>query len=170
MVWYGVTDEWLQGYVNRNPDVMDFLADLTGALTGLILLSLFPFWPAFLVLTGSSIFIATNLTRQANWPEQFPVINAAFCFFAYGSFCLQWMRYIHHFLPVKAPQSRWLVGALALPIALLTATELFSIAAGGGFRLQDAAVSLSGIAMAAMAVFMTALLRRNYAGKELPER
>lgn len=170
VVWYGVTDEWLQGYVNRSPDVMDFLADLTGALTGLILLSFFSFWPAFLVLTGGSIFITANLTRQANWPEQLPVINTAFCFFAYVFFCLLWMRYMHHFFPVKAPQLRWLTGALALPTALLIAAELFSAVAGGGFRPQDIAVSLGGIAVSAAAVFLAALLKHNFAGKTSRER
>jgi len=43
VVWYGAIDEWLQGYVGRCPDIMDFLADLSGALTGLILLSIFRF-------------------------------------------------------------------------------------------------------------------------------
>ena len=28
VVWYGVIDEWLQGYVGRSPDAMDFAADL----------------------------------------------------------------------------------------------------------------------------------------------
>jgi len=159
VVWYGLIDEWLQGYVRRNPDVMDFLADLTGTLTGLILLSLFSFWPAFLVLTGGSIFITTNLTRQANWPEQFPVVNTAFCFFAYAFFCLLWMRYMHHFFPVKAPQPRWLTGALALPTALLAAAALFLIITGSGFRTQDTAVSLAGIAVSVTVVFFAALLK-----------
>jgi len=169
VVWYGVTDEWLQGYVHRNPDIMDFLADLTGAITALILLSIFHFWPAFLVLTGGSIFITTNLIRQANWPDQFPVINTAFCFFAYSFFCLLWMRYMHHFLPVKAPQLRWLTGALALPTALLMAAELFSAIAGSGHRPQDMTVSLGGIVIATAAVFLPAVFIRNFTGKIPPK-
>ena len=28
---YGAVDEWLQGYVRRQPDIMDFVADLAAA-------------------------------------------------------------------------------------------------------------------------------------------
>lgn len=37
VVWYGVVDEWLQSYVGRTCDIMDFFADLAGTLAGLIL-------------------------------------------------------------------------------------------------------------------------------------
>ncbi|MHC5075039.1 MAG: VanZ family protein [Planctomycetota bacterium] len=43
LICYGLLDEWLQTYTQRGCSVYDFLADLTGAATALILLSIFPF-------------------------------------------------------------------------------------------------------------------------------
>jgi len=48
-VWYGAFDELLQGgSVGRSCDFRDFLANLAGASSGLIVFSLFAFWPALL--------------------------------------------------------------------------------------------------------------------------
>lgn len=64
MVWYGAIDEWLQGYVGgRTADVHDFVADLTGTLTSLILLSLVSFWPALLAMSAMAIFVVANSSR-----------------------------------------------------------------------------------------------------------
>jgi len=105
VIWYGVFDEWLQGYVGRNPDVMDFFADLAGALTSLILLSVFTFWPAALLVTGTIIFGITNITR-ANLAELVPVTNAIFYLFAYAIFSMLWICYMHLFLSLKPPKSK----------------------------------------------------------------
>jgi len=80
VVWYGVFDEWLQGYVGRDCDVMDFFADLAGALTSLIILSIINFWLASIIITGISIFVLTNLT-QISSVELFPVTAILFVFF-----------------------------------------------------------------------------------------
>jgi len=114
VVWYGVVDELLQGYVGRNCDVTDFFADLAGTLAGLILFSFFTFWPVLLVVMGTTIFALTNLTR-ANLAELLPITNAMFHLFAYGFFTMLWLQYIHLFLPMKAPKPKWMIAALALP-------------------------------------------------------
>jgi len=160
VVWYGVFDEWLQSYVGRNPDVRDFLANLTGTLTGLILLSIFPFWAVSLALTGAVIFALTNLLLQTNLAEQLPVANAAFHLFAYAFFSLLWTQYMRHLLPIKAPEPKWLIGALALPMGFLLAVELFSAVAGNDFRMWDAITSAVGIVAVVAAIFLTALFRR----------
>jgi len=167
VVWYGVFDEWLQSYVGRNPDVRDFLANLTGTLTGLILLSIFPFWPVWLAVTGALIFVLTNL-MQPNLVDQLPVANAAFHLFAYAFFSLLWTRYMRHLLPVKAPEPKWLIGALALPMGFLLAVELFSAVAGNDFRMWDAITSAVGIVAVVAAIFLTALFRRGFAQKLSP--
>lgn len=164
VAWYGAIDEWLQGYVGRSPDVRDFLADLAGAGTGLILLSIFAFWPASLILIGSGIFILTNYMR-VDVAEQLPLANVAFNLGAYAFFALLWMRYMHHLLPVRAPQLRWLIGALALPISFLLSIELFSIIAGNDFRLLDVIISLAAIIMTVGGFFFTALLYRKSTGQ-----
>jgi len=40
--FYALLDEWLQMYVGRSPSVYDFIADISGAITALILISIFP--------------------------------------------------------------------------------------------------------------------------------
>ena len=157
VVWYGAVDEWLQGYVGRNCDVMDFFADLAGALTGLILLSIFLFWPACLLVTSAVIFILTNLIQAAP-TDQLRVINTAFHLFAYAFFTLLWIQYMHRLLPIKPPQPKWLIGALTPPTAFLLATESFSAIAGNGFRLENILVSLAAIALVAAAFYFTAPL------------
>ena len=156
IAWYGVVDEWLQGYVGRNPDVVDFLANLTGAITSLIVLSIFPFWPASLVLTGIVIFVLTNF-MQANLADRLPVTNAAFYLCAYALFSLLWTRCLHHLLPIKAPQTKWLAAALAVPTGFLLVVELFSAVAGNGFRLRCVIISAAGIAAVVITIFLTAL-------------
>jgi len=175
VVWYGVFDEWLQSYVGRNPDVRDFLANLTGTLTGLVLLSIFPFWSVWLAVTGAMIFVLTNFTRhtsggqvQPNLADQLPVANAAFHLFAYAFFSLLWTRFLRHLLPVKAPEPKWLIGALALPMGFLLAVELFSAVAGNDFRMWDAIISAVGIVAVVAAIFLTALFRRGFAQKLSP--
>jgi len=159
MVWYGVVDEWLQGYVGRSPDTRDFLADMAGVLTSLILLTVFPAWPVSLALTAATIVIATNVIR-ANTAEQLPVINAVFHLFGYGLFTLLWTRYIRHFLPVRPPQLRWLTGAFVLPAALLAAVELFCGIAGNDFRFSSIIISAAAITAVIAANYLPALCRQ----------
>lgn len=166
VVCYGVLDEWLQGYVGRNADVMDFFADLAGALTGLVLLTIFSFWPAALAVTGAAIFVLTNFMR-GGLADVLPVTNAVFHLFVYGLFTLLWTVYMRDLLPIKAPEPRWLIGALSLPVGLLSAVELFSALAGNDFRLSHLIVSAAGIAVVIIAVYLVALSHRG-STQELP--
>jgi len=159
VVWYGVVDELLQGYVGRSCDVTDFFADLAGALIGLILLTIFPFWSASVAITGAVIFVLTNF-MGANLADLLPVTNAAFRLFGYAFFSLLWTRYMYHCLPIESSQTKWLIGALAVPTGLLLAAELFSAAAGNGFRPWCVMVSAVGIAAVVITIYLTALFRR----------
>jgi len=162
VVWYGVFDEWLQGYVGRNPDVIDFFADLAGTLAGLILLSIFAFWPASLIVAGIIIFLLTNLT-QVNPAELMPATNAAFHFFAYGFFAVLWIQYMNRFLPIKAPQVKWLIVASVLPTGLLLVVKLFSVISGRDFAATDIIIATGSIATVVGTIFLTALFRRRFA-------
>jgi VanZ family protein len=158
-VWYGVVDEVLQGFVvGRSCDVMDFFADLTGVTTGLIIFTFFTFWPAFLVVTGITIFALTNLTR-VNLANLMPVTNAAFHLFAYPFFTLLWIQNMHILLPLKAPKPKWLILASAPPIGLLLVVILFSIISGRGGRLQDTIIAAIGIAAAVITIYLIGLCR-----------
>ncbi len=159
-VCYGVIDELLQGVVvGRSCDAMDFFADLIGVLTGLILLAFFTFWPAFLVVTGITIFALTNLTRTSLSDLLPPAANLAFYLFAYGFFTMLWIQNISLFLPSKATKLKWLIVASALPIGFLVAVKLFSIISGRDFRLQDVIIAAVGIAAVVITIYIIGLFR-----------
>jgi VanZ family protein len=159
VVWYGVIDEWLQSYVGRNCDVMDFFTDLAGTLAGLILSSFFTFWLVLLVVTGAAIFTLTNFIR-ANLADLMPTVNAMFHLFAYGFFTMLWLQYIHLFLPVKAPKPKWIIIALVLPIGFLLTVKLFSVIFGKDFIAQDVIISAIGIITVVVTTYLIALFRR----------
>jgi len=159
VVWYGVIDELLQGYVGRNCDIVDFSANLVGVAAGLVLLSIVKFWPALLAVTGAAIFILANLAR-VNPAELLPVTSFVFYVLAYAVFTIVWVRYIHLFLSLKAPRSRWVLTALALPIALVVAVELFSVIVGRGLRSQRLIASVGGLVLVVGVILLVSLVRR----------
>lgn len=160
VVWYGVCDEWLQGYVAlRTTDATDFFADLVGAVTGLIVLSVFAFWPASLMVTGVTIFGLTNITR-VNIADLLPVINTAFHLFAYAFFTMLWIQYLYHCLSLKTLKSKWLIVAPSLPIGFLLAVKLGSLILGRSFTITDVIVSAVGIIAVVVTTSLIALFRK----------
>ena len=155
MVAYGILDEWLQGYVvGRSCDVQDFYADVAGALTGLILLSFFTYWPAGLLVTGTVMFSSINLTH-ANLAELLPTANAVFQLFGYAIFTMMWVQYVHPFFPAKARKFRWLVTALVLPVALLATVRMFSIILGKDLAVREMIIAVAGIATVVATAYLT---------------
>lgn len=126
IVWYGLFDEWLQGRVGRNAHLMDFYADLVGALAGLAIMSIFSFWPGLLVVTGILIFAVTNLSRiDTLW--QMPYLNTAFHFMGYAFFALVWIQFMHRWGTRLNSQVKWLVTALSMPVGLLCFVKACSV-------------------------------------------
>ncbi len=165
---YGAVDELLQSFVvGRSCDVMDFFANLTGVLAGLILFTFLTFWPALLVVTGIVIFVSANLT-QANLADLLPVTNAVFYLFAYAFFTMLWIQNMHLFLSLKAPKPKWLIVALALPTGFLFAVKFFSVISGKNFAVQDAILSAVGIATVVGITYLAALFRQRTTGKLPP--
>ena len=165
VVWYGVFDEWLQTYTGRTCDAVDFLSDLAGALTVLILLSFFSFWPALLVTTGITIFLLTNLPRT-ELAVLMPVANAVFHLVAYALFTVRWIRYMYLFLSLKAPGRKWLLAALALPTGLLAVVKSFSVICGKQLEVRSLILSAAAIAVVVFTFYLTALYRQNSAHKQ----
>jgi len=164
VIWYGIFDEWLQRYVGRDPDIIDFLADLSGSVTALALLSVLNFWTAALILTGGTIFIFTNFVRT-NPAEWMGLPNLVFYLLSYAFLSALWMRWMYHFIPVRIQEFKWLAGALSVPLLFLTLTNLFSlIASGNGDRLS-LFFSVGGIVVAVFAAYLTACCRRRFGGK-----
>ncbi|MBW8040415.1 MAG: VanZ family protein [Planctomycetes bacterium] len=159
-VCYGGIDELLQGVVvGRSCDIMDFFADLAGVTTGLILFSFLTFWPAFLVVTGITIFALTNLTRTSLADLLPPAINVTFFLFAYGFFAVLWIQNVRLSLPLKTQKIKWLIAVSALPTGFLVAVKLFSIISGRDFRLQDVIIAAVGIAAVIITVYIVGLFR-----------
>ena len=126
IVWYGAADEWLQGFVHRGRDIGDFWADLTGAVTGLVILSIFSFWPGLLVLLGMVIFFVTNLTR-VHMVLSSEYVNTAFNFLAYAFFTLVWIQNIHRYIGQRQIGRKWWIAAASVPVLFLASVKAYSL-------------------------------------------
>jgi VanZ family protein len=156
---YAICDEALQSFVQgRNCDIRDLVADLAGSLTGLILLSIFISQPAFLVVTGITIFGLTNISR-VNIADLLPVANIIFHFFAYALFTLLWIQYIRRFPKLVTPKRNWLIAALILPAGLLITVILGSLFLGRSVTITDIIVSATGIVAVVGITFVFGLWR-----------
>lgn len=156
---YGAVDELSQPLAGRTCDMMDLVANLVGALVGLIVCSIFTFWPAALLVAGTVIFGITNIAR-ANLAELLPTSNAMFHVFGYAVFTMLWIQHMNGFLWVRAPNIRWLVSALAVPILFLLAVKLCSAVLGRAFAASDVLISLGGIAGMVATICLTALFHK----------
>jgi VanZ family protein len=159
VVWYGAVDEWLQGYAGRTPDVKDFAADLIGAGSSLILLTLLSFWPATLVLMGMSIFALANCSR-GDITKLVPLTHSVFHALAYGVFTCLWItciqkicgkvrqyrtRKIVHWLGEPRPPLQGFVLSVLLPFLLLGTVKLGSIALRRPLANSDIIAAACGI-------------------------
>ncbi len=172
IVWYGAFDEYSQSFIGRNADVSDFLANLTGTLTALVLLSIFTFWPASLVVTAITIFAATNLSR-INLAVLLPIAYPSLHLFAYAFFALLWVHYLkrrpsprrrHSGFGASATptpaQPKWFLMASAIPLALLAGVKIFSALVGRSLWAADIIAAAAGIAIVNVTFYLTALCRR----------
>ncbi|MBN2313298.1 MAG: VanZ family protein [Sedimentisphaerales bacterium] len=148
IVGYGVVDELLQNLVTgRSCDVRDLFMDAAGTLTGLILCSVFTFYPAALIVTAMFIFGITNVAR-ANVADLFPVAGVLFYLFAYAAFTILWLQSFKPYVSRPGPQRlsiQWIVLALAAPVSLLLTVKLASIVLGRTFIVRDMLISAVGI-------------------------
>jgi VanZ family protein len=159
MVWYGVIDELLQAYVGRNPDASDFLANLTGTIAGLALLSILSFWPASVIITGAIIFVSTNLSR-VSVAYLLPAPSAIFHLFAYAFFAILWLQYLQRFSSLRAPQKKWIICASALPIGFLSAVKLFTLITDRNPATADILSAAAGIVVVVATFYFSALSRQ----------
>ena len=125
MVWYGAIDEYLQSRIGRSADVADFLADLGGTLLGLVMLTVLPFWPGALTISGILIFSITNLSEIAVlYPHMH--VNVAFGFFAYAVFTLIWIQNISLYFQLNMRSLKWFFFVVSVPMCLLLVVKLSS--------------------------------------------
>jgi len=144
MVWYGAVDEWLQGVVGRSADVHDFFADIAGTMAGLVILSIFSFWPAALVTSSIFIFAASNMSRIGMlW--DLPYLNTGLHLFGYGIFTLIWIQYMSRLKTLNVGQLKWLFTAMALPTGLLCFVKFCSVYFDKQIWLVDNLIALTAI-------------------------
>lgn len=158
IVWYGAIDEWLQGYVGRSPDVLDFAANLCGAVTGFIILSIIEFWPAALTVGATGILIV-SFFLSAN-QETIPIphrIVLLTC--GYGIYTAIWLRYIHYHMQIKNNLSLWWFPALLLPLVLLLGIEGFCMIAGHVFNAATFITSILTIFVCVLAGYLYEVLK-----------
>ena len=154
MVIYGILDEWLQGYIaGRICDVSDFIADLTGVLSALVLSSFLAFWPAGLLVTAVFIFGITNITR-VNLSDLLPVTSAAFHVLAYAILTVIWINCTYLFSAVKASTVGWFILALAGPVGFLIIVKFSSLIAGKDLALFDIIIAFGAIAAVVTAFYV----------------
>jgi len=161
VVVYGAVNEWLQSYVGRSADVMDFAANFLGAVGGLILVTFLISWPAWLVLTGISIFLLKNITKVKLY-DLIPQTDALFHLLAYAAFTFFWLCNLHYLWRLRAASFKWLISALVLPCSFLFAVEFYSVISGKGVVLRDIILSSAAIAVVVGAVFLSGLIREKY--------
>jgi VanZ family protein len=152
MMAYGLVDEWLQRYVaGRSTDGRDLLADGIGTVAALAVLTVLGFWPASLIVAGTTIYTLNVLTR-ANVTALVPVTSTVFHCVSYAIFALLWMGYMRHALSVRRAGRVWAVIASSVPAALLLVTTLSAVVSGKAFEGWDVAAGAAGILCAVVAV------------------
>ena len=156
LVVYGAIDEWLQFFTHRSPDAMDFVANMVGVLTAMVLLMIFSFWSAALIVTASFIFILSFLSNQ-DAPIIYTKVIPVFLFFIYSFYTFLWMRYIHLYLPPRPPEKLWLIGSFLLPFVTAVAIGLFLLVAIGDFVFGNLIAAASGIILSILCVLVFAL-------------
>jgi len=145
---YAVGDEISQGFVGRNCDVRDVVADLVGVITGLVLFSFLSYWPSALILVASIIFGIANVSK-ANLADVIPVASSSFHLFAYGGFTAILIRYKQLISVHKKPDLGSSALAVGIPIAYLAIVSITSKLLGRTVSPRDTIVSVLGITLAA---------------------
>ncbi len=163
MAVYGILDEWLQTYVaGRSCDAWDLFTDLTSTITGLIIFSVFSFWPAALLVTAIVIFGIANIS-QSDLSELMPAANTVFNLGAYALFTVLWVQCLHLSMPtinLRAAKAKWQAAALAGPAGLLMTVKLFSVAFGKEFAVTDIIISAGAIVAVVAAICLSAPFRK----------
>lgn len=159
IVWYGAIDEWLQGYVGRDPDVRDFYADLGAALLGLIIMSIFSFWGAVLALSSVFIFVITNLT-QVTILFGSEILCTAFYFVSYSLFTLVWIQFAARHIRIQPHGLKWLGICGGMPVLALGGMKLSSLAFDKSIWYMDVVTAMSAIVVTVAVSYFTFLFCR----------
>jgi len=169
MAVYAAADEITQGYVGRQCDFTDFLADMAGTFAGLIMFGFLSFWPGLLAVISISIFGITNLAR-ADVSKLMPVGDAVFHIVAYAALTAVWLKVMGSFTPHHRRDVKRLAAALAGPMAFLLFVKASSAALGRYFQWSGVLVCLAAILIVAVAGQSASLASRTDDSAKTPRR
>ncbi len=144
VICYSAADEILQSYVGRTCDFQDFLANMAGASTAMLLMSVCTFWPSLLIVTATTIFLLVNLART-NIADLMLYVSVGFYVVSYALFTTIWITYLKHRNTKKLSRLRYFGFVAIVPLALLTVVEVSSIMLGKYFGSLRVLTSLAGI-------------------------
>jgi VanZ family protein len=169
MAIYGTLDEWLQGYVGRNPDVWDFAADMAGAIAGLLLLTVFEFWAAALIVGSGVVFGATSIMRM-DIVMLMPRTSPVFYLFSYALISGCWVNHLarrHNLVP---GDPRWLPAALLVPLALVVIVHGYAALVVGRSHVSPVVAGLTAIITVVGTVWLVGVLRYRAAHSSPPDQ
>ncbi|MDI6448923.1 VanZ family protein [Anaerobaca lacustris] len=145
VIAYGLCDEGLQYFVpGRSADARDLVANATGAIFALTVLTLFSFWPAATIITALTVSMLPVLARR-NLMSLLPVLMTAFYVGGYALFTFLWLRHLHPWTRVKKAGRVELLLSVSVPSALLFLTKLSTWVAGRPFQRWDMVAATAGI-------------------------
>jgi len=159
VIFYGAVDEFLQGWVGRSRDVMDFVADLFGLISAMGLLSLLSFWPALLAASAVFVFVISNMSRLLMLYPQY-YLDTAFHFTSYTAFALIWIQYLERRTFHRPGCALWLFSSLIVPAGLLVIIEGTSPMFDRSTGWVEVATALFGICSAILVSYLTLRLFR----------
>jgi hypothetical protein len=144
MLVYAASDEWLQRFTHRTPDILDLAADMAGVATGLLIFGVAGLRLSSLGITTACIVVLTSLCKAD--PLGFvPFLDILFYVFAYGLVTLLWANYL--WKDLKLSRGGFTVLSLLLPAILLMVTSLIASMRGKHFEISRLIASVAGIAV-----------------------
>lgn len=148
---YAAIDEISQSFVSRHCSIIDWLSDVAGAITALILLVLIRRWVYWLVVYWPTMFLLTH------WPDpntpflRLPAIYQQFdiclVMLAYTVLTFIWWRSISR-QPRFIINKKILISTLIVMPAYAIADEAINHLIGRHFNYSDFYSALAGIALA----------------------
>jgi VanZ family protein len=158
MAIYGALDEWLQGFVHRTPDVWDFVTDMAGVTAGLVLLTVFDFWLAALLVGSCVVFASVNM-MQTDIVALMPMSSAIFYLVAYALIAVVWVNHLNMRFRLEPGNPRWLPVALLVPLAMLAATHSYAALVLHRTHASSVIAGLAGITTIIGTVWLSSLWR-----------
>lgn len=165
---YALCDEGLQHFVRgRSADPKDLIADMSGAVTTLALLSVFSLWSAGAVVCAVAIYMLPVLARK-DLMNLLPVMTSMFYVGGYACFTLLWTRCSHSLMRRWDKGGQRLIVSLSGPLALLTVTKISTMVKQRPFEAWDIVAAIVGILGGILAAHVSGWLYPEPSGAASP--